>query len=72
MWPFDLGRPTMKASVSTRTARKAPPTPVNLDQLTAKELDALPEDVFLASLRPHARRIAETAYALKGVFKKVK
>jgi len=46
---------------------KAAPKKVDLDKLTERELDALPEDVFLASLKPHARRFTLAAFKLKGI-----
>lgn len=59
-----------KSAAPRKTARKAPPQTVNLDRLSESELEALPEEVFLASLAPHARKIALAAYAMKGVFRK--
>ena len=59
------------AAASTNRARKAThkaaPKKVNLEKLTDLQLDALPEDVFLASLKPHARRFTLAAFKLKGI-----
>ena len=62
----------MTTAKTTRvsTASKAAvgkPKKVDIQKLSAKQLDALPEDVFLASLKPHARRFALAAFKLKGV-----
>jgi hypothetical protein len=51
----------------TASARKTATPKVDISKLNDKELDALPEDVFLASLKPHARRFALAAFKLKGI-----
>jgi len=56
------------ATTRTPPVRKtATPKKVDISKLSNRELEALPEDVFLASLRPHARRFALAAFKLKGI-----
>lgn len=50
-----------------RKAATAKPKKVDIQKLTPKQLEELPEDVFLASLKPHTRRFALAAFKLKGL-----
>ena len=43
--------------------------PVDFDKLTDEELEALPEEVLLASMNPKTRKMIETLWALKGAFR---
>ena len=62
----------MNATAKRTTARKVVTTKkaivkVDITKLTEKQLNALPEDVFLASLKPSLRKSVEAAFRLKGV-----
>ena len=52
---------------AARKATTVKPQKVDIQKLTPAQLEALPEDVFLASLKPHARRFALAAFKLKGI-----
>ena len=54
-------------SSAARKAATVKPQKVDIQKLTPAQLEALPEDVFLASLKPHARRFALAAFKLKGI-----
>jgi len=56
----------MNAS-KARTPRKVAPQKVDIQKLTASQLSALPEDVFLASLKPSLRKSVQAAFRLKGI-----
>lgn len=55
------------ATARAPAARKAAAKKVDIQKLTPKQLDALPEDVFMASLKPHVRKFAEGLFKLKGI-----
>jgi len=64
---------TARARSTTRkTAPKTTPKKVNLDKLSDKELDALPLDVFVASLSPWGRKFYEASKPFKGKLKPIK
>ena len=55
------------ATARAPVARKAAPKKVDIQKLTPAQLEALPEDVFLASLKPHVRKFVEGLFRLKGI-----
>lgn len=59
----------MTTATAHATARKAATKKVNLSRLTDKQLDALPEDVFIASLSPWARKFIKAAEPFRGKLK---
>lgn len=59
----------MNATTVKRAPRnlKSAAKRVDIQTLSAKQLAALPEDVFLASLKPKLRKSVQAAFRLKGV-----
>lgn len=57
---------TARASAARKAATSKK---VNITRLTDKQLDALPEDVFIASLGPWARKFMKAAEPFRGKLK---
>jgi hypothetical protein len=62
----------MNASKTRPTPRKVAPKKVDISKLNNEELNSLPEEVFIASLTPWARRFLKAAEPFKGKLKAVK
>lgn len=60
----------MTTATTHATARKAAPKKVDITKLSDKELFALDEETYLASLSPRLRRARIAAKPLRGIFDK--
>ena len=60
---------TVTTTRVSATSKAAATKKVNLSRLTDKQLDALPEAVFLASLSPWARKFMKAAEPFRGKLK---
>jgi hypothetical protein len=60
---------TTRVSAASKAGKAAATKKVNLSRLTDKQLDALPEEVFLASLSPWARKFMKAAEPFRGKLK---
>lgn len=59
------------ATAAALSARKPTPKKVDLAKLTKRQVNALPEDVFVASLSPWGRRFLKAAEPFRGKLKAV-
>jgi hypothetical protein len=57
----------MNASKTRSATCKAALRKVDIQKITSEELEALPENVFLASLKPTVRKFVEGLFKLKGI-----
>jgi len=57
----------MNASKIRPTPRKVAPKKVDIQKLTPEQLAVLPENVFLASLKPNLRKSVVAGFRLKGI-----
>ncbi|MEQ1526080.1 MAG: hypothetical protein ABL911_04960 [Gallionella sp.] len=60
---------TASTRAPARKAAAAKLKKVNIQKLSSKQLDALPEEVFLASLSPWARKFMKAAEPFRGKLK---
>lgn len=60
------------ATARAQTARKAAPQKVDLSKLNNRQINALPEDVFIASLGTWGRQFLKAAEPFRGKLKAVK
>lgn len=62
----------MIATAKRAKPRKAAPKKVDLSKLTDRQVNALPEDVFAASLSPWGRKFLKVSEPFIGKLKAVK
>jgi len=66
---FGQGKAMTTATLKRPQAVKSASRRVDLSKLSDRQIEALPEDVFLASLDEKTRRLCRAAFRLKGAFK---